>query len=83
MTISDIIELVSGDEHRRLEVKKTTGELKDAMHTACAMLNSEGGWLIFGIAPTSMKIIGQEVTDSTQRELAQALSLIACYGRAY
>ena len=57
-------------------MKKTTGELKDAMHTACAMLNSEGGWLIFGIAPTSMKIIGQEVTDSTQRELAQALSLI-------
>ena len=76
MTISDIIGLISGGEHHRLELKKTTGELKDAMHTACAMLNSEGGWLIFGISPVSMKVIGQEVTDNTQRELAQALSYI-------
>ena len=76
MTISDIIELISGGEHHRLELKKTTGELKDAMHTACAMLNSEGGWLIFGITPISMKVIGQEVTDNTQRELAQALSYV-------
>ena len=76
MTISDIIKLISGGEHHRLELKKTTGELKDAMHTACAMLNSEGGWLIFGITPVSMKVIGQEVTDNTQRELAQALSYI-------
>mgnify|MGYP000092205735 FL=1 len=31
------------------------------------------GWLIFGIAPKSLKIIGQEVTDKTQQEIAQAL----------
>lgn len=74
MDINDIRNLIVHDEHQRFEPKKTTGELKDAMHTACAFLNSDGGWLIFGIAPTSLKILGQEVTDSTQRELAQAIS---------
>ncbi len=74
MTIDDIKKLIAVDESRTLELKKTTGELKDGMHTACAFLNTEGGWLIFGVAPKSLKIIGQEVTDSTQREIAQALA---------
>ena len=74
MSIEDIKQLIADDEHRTLELKKTTGELKDGMQSACAFLNTEGGWLIFGIAPTSLKIVGQIVTDNTQRELAQALS---------
>lgn len=74
MTLQDIQKLIAGDEHRTLELKRTTGELKDGMHAACAMLNTDGGWLIFGIAPTSLKIIGQQVTDNTQREIALALS---------
>ena len=73
MTIDDIKRLIFDDETKHLELKKTTGELKDGMHTACAFLNTEGGWLIFGIAPTTLKIIGQDVTESTRRELAQAL----------
>lgn len=63
MTIEDIKDLIASDELRILELKKTTGELKDGMHTACAFLNTEGGWLIFGIAPKSLKIIDQQVTD--------------------
>lgn len=74
MTIEDIKQLISKDEHRQLELKKTTGELKDGMHTACAFLNTDGGWLIIGIAPSSLKILGQEVTDNTQREIAQYLT---------
>ena len=74
MTIDDIRALVAADESRTLELKKTTGELKDGMHTACAFLNTEGGWLIFGVAPKSLKIVGQEVTDKTQQEIAQALA---------
>ena len=67
MTIDNIKTLIVGDESRTLELKKTTGELKDGMHTACAFLNTDGGWLIFGITPKSLKIIGQEVTDNTQQ----------------
>mgnify|MGYP002624792676 CR=1 FL=1 len=73
MTIEDIKRIISKDETKHLELKKTTGELKDGMHTACAFLNTEGGWLIIGIAPTTLKIIGQDVTESTRRELAQAV----------
>lgn len=39
MTIEDIRALVTADESRTLELKKTTGELKDGMHSACAFLN--------------------------------------------
>lgn len=74
MTIEDIRALVAADESRTLELKKSTGELKDGMHSACAFLNSDGGWLIFGVAPKSLKIVGQEVTDKTQQEIAQALA---------
>ena len=65
MTIDDIRTLIAADESRTLELKKSTGELKGGMHSACAFLNTEGGWLIFGVAPRSLKIIGQEVTDKT------------------
>ena len=68
--------MVKADESRTLEVKKSTGELKEAMHAACAFLNTDGGWLIFGITPSSLKIVGQDVSDQTQREMSQALSYL-------
>ena len=49
MTFDEIKQLVETDESRHLELKKTTGELKDGMHSACAFLNSDGGCLIFGV----------------------------------
>lgn len=54
MTFEDIQQLIAKDEHRCLELKKTTGELQDGMHSACAFLNTDGGWLIFGVAPKSL-----------------------------
>lgn len=77
MTIDDIKGLIASDESRTLELKKSTGELKDGMHAACAFLNTEGGWLIFGVAPKSLKIIGQEVADKTKQEIAQAIAGLA------
>jgi predicted HTH transcriptional regulator len=47
-TIGDIKKLIAKDETRTLELKKTTGELYKGMETACAFLNSDGGWLMFG-----------------------------------
>ncbi len=70
MTIDDIKALIASDESRTLELKKSTGELKDGMHAACAFPNTEGGWLIFGITPNSLKIIGQQVTDVAKREIS-------------
>ena len=61
LTIHDIETIIHRDESRILEVKKTTGELNAGMQSGCAFLNTEGGWLFFGIHPTTLKILGQEV----------------------
>lgn len=74
MTIKDIETLIHNDETREVELKKTTGELKDGMKSACAFLNTDGGWLIFGVTPTTLRIVGQDVTESTRREIALALT---------
>lgn len=74
MNIEDIKKIIQSDETRTLELKKSTGELKDGMHSACAMLNGDGGWLVFGIMPKSLKIQGQMVTDNTRQDIANALT---------
>ena len=75
MTINDIQKLIAKDETRTLEVKKSTSELHKGMETACAFLNSDGGWLLFGITP-KLKIDGQMVTDHTRQEIANELRKI-------
>ena len=60
LTIEDIQEIVAKDESRYLELKQTTGELYKAMTSACAFLNTDGGWVMFGITP-KLKIVGQNV----------------------
>ena len=73
LTIHDIETIIRSDENRILEVKKTTGEIDAGMSSGCAFLNTDGGWLLFGIAPTSLKILGQDVTDPTKQEIANHL----------
>lgn len=68
LTIDNIKKLIAKDKTRTLELKKTTGELYKGMETACAFLNSDGGWLMFGIAP-SLKLVGKNVTDSMRQEI--------------
>ena len=75
MTIDDIKKLIAKDETRTLELKKTTGELYKGMEAVCAFLNSDGGWLMFGITP-SLKIDGQNVTDNTRQEIGNVLRKI-------
>lgn len=75
MTIEDIKRLIANDESRVLELKKSTGELAKGMQTLCAFLNADGGWLFFGITP-KLEIVGQNVTDSTQREIAHEITKI-------
>ena len=51
MTKKDIIRFITDGKDRELEEKQTTSELKVGKHSACAFLNTDGGWLIFGITP--------------------------------
>ena len=73
MTLEELKKLISKDETKNIELKKSTGELREGMHTACAFLNSDGGVLVFGVTP-SLKILGQIVSESTRRDIAQALA---------
>ena len=56
MTIDDIKALIAADESRTLELKKTTGELKDGMHSARRSSNGFIGRIFRGFAvPDSFK----------------------------
>ena len=70
LTIKDIERMLKEDESRVLEVKKTTAEIKEGMQSGCAFLNTVGGWLFFGIHPTTLKILGQNVADKTRQDVA-------------
>ena len=75
LNINEIKQLIADDEHRTLELKKSTSELVKGMQTLCAFLNTEGGWLIFGVTP-KLEVLGQNVTDNTQREIAHEMTKI-------
>lgn len=70
----DIVKgLIADTENGQLEFKETTGQLERAMETLCAFLNGTGGTLLFGVTDKG-KIIGQEVSDTTKRNIAEAIN---------
>ncbi len=63
-----------GSESETVEFKKSTGEHKEALQTIGAMLNKHGrGELYFGVKDNG-KVIGQDVTDATIRQIASWIS---------
>ena len=65
--------LIAEKESGRVEFKETTGQLERGMETLCAFLNGEGGTVLFGVNDKG-KIIGQEVSDKTKRDIADAIN---------
>ena len=65
--------LIAEKESGRVEFKETTGQLERGMETLCAFLNGEGGTVLFGVNDKG-KIIGQEVSDKTKRDIAEAIN---------
>lgn len=74
MNLADDLErLVSGGESNTVELKKSTAQLRRAAETLCAMLNGNGGKVLIGVTPGG-RIVGQEISDKTLREVADVLS---------
>ena len=71
--LDTIKELIAGAESSRTEFKETTGQLERGMETLCAFLNGAGGTVLFGLNDKG-KIIGQEVSDKTKRDIAEAIN---------
>lgn len=73
MTIDEIKQLTQNLESQHLEFKKTTGQLDAGMETLCAFLNGDGGTVLFGVSDKG-EIKGQEVSDDTKRNIAEAIA---------
>ena len=74
-TLNDVKRLMSDNETDSVEYKATTGQLERGMETLCAFLNGSGGSVLFGITDKG-QINGQEVADSTKRNIAEAINRI-------
>jgi ATP-dependent DNA helicase RecG len=74
MTLAELQALLaeSKGEWEHIEFKKTTGELQGGMETLCGFLNGSGGTVLFGVT-TAGKVDGQDVSDSTFQEVANAI----------
>ncbi|MBW2128598.1 MAG: putative DNA binding domain-containing protein, partial [Deltaproteobacteria bacterium] len=60
-------------ESDTLELKKSTAQLRRAAESLCGMLNGSGGMVIIGVTPQG-RILGQQISDKTLRDVADALS---------
>ncbi len=72
MKLDELEGVVRGGESETLELKQSTGQLARAAETLCAFLNANGGIVVLGVTPQG-KLVGQQVADKTQQELAQTL----------
>ena len=71
-TLAEIESLVASGESETLELKKSTAQLNRAGETLCAFLNSNGGQVLIGVGSDG-RIVGQQVADTTLRDIAAML----------
>ncbi len=64
--------MVASGESETLELKRSTGERREAAKSVCAMLNNRGGRVIIGVQPDGT-IIGQQIGENTIEQLSQDL----------
>ncbi|MFM7468246.1 MAG: RNA-binding domain-containing protein [Vampirovibrionales bacterium] len=75
ITFEAVQALIQEGESSRLEFKKSTNTLKKALETFCGMLNAEGGYILIGVSDDG-KIVGQDTSDKTLREIQTELRKI-------
>ena len=73
MELEELEKIIAAGESETVELKKSTGLLTRAGETLCAFLNGRGGTVFFGITPEG-QIVGQHISDNTQRDVAAMLS---------
>ncbi len=76
MDLQQIQQLLDEGESQTVEFKKSTGQLRAALETACGFLNGDGGILVFGITDDH-NLIGQTVSDKTKRAIGNELAKLS------
>ncbi len=72
MTLRELKKLVTQKESEHLDFKRSTGQRSDGAKALCAMLNGNGGFVLFGVLDDGT-IKGQQVTDSTLKDISEEL----------
>ncbi len=80
MTVEEIRALIAEGESQTVEFKKSTAQLPRAGETLCAFLNGQGGHVLIGVGANG-RLLGQQVSDSTLREVAAILEKIGPFPR--
>ena len=75
MTPDRLSELVADGESTVLEFKSTTGTRREAAMTLCAMLNLNGGQVLFGVTPDGV-MAGQRMSDRSIEEVSAEIQRI-------
>jgi ATP-dependent DNA helicase RecG len=76
MDIDKVKNLAEHGESQKLEYKKSTANLKDIFQTVCGFLNGDGGNVLIGVDDNG-KLIGQDVSDKTKREIGLEIAKIS------
>jgi len=75
LNLKELKQLIKKGESDRLEFKKSSGQRTVAAKTVCAMLNSIGGFVIFG-ATDKGEITGQKVSAKTIEDISNEIRKI-------
>ena len=75
MITERIARIVAAGESETLEFKSTTGARREAARTVCAMLNQQGGQVLFGVTPDG-QVVGQQIGDRTIEDIGEELARI-------
>lgn len=70
----EILDVIEKGESETVEFKKSTASLREGIETSCAFANHRGGYILFGIDDNGA-ILGQQVTDDTIKNIANAVKL--------
>lgn len=71
---NEILDLIKTGESESVEFKKSTSSLRETIQTICAFANHHGGYVIFGVDDIG-RILGQQVTDDTIKNISNAIKL--------
>ncbi|MDZ7363758.1 MAG: putative DNA binding domain-containing protein [candidate division KSB1 bacterium] len=71
MDANELQQLIELGESESLEFKKSLSEQADAIKTAVAFANGNGGWILFGVKPDG-NVIGVTIGVNTLENLAEA-----------
>lgn len=68
MDYNKVERLVENDESQTVEFKATTGQRREAAKTLSAMLNGQGGSVLFGVTP-DRRVTGQQIGHRTLEDM--------------